>query len=110
MCAHFYRRGLGFKGHKIVEFKDVSTVKYFERPLWWWAESAPTMVGIELSRSGVKVSENLGAKAVILVAPVDTSLELNTKKTKILSFSILAVMGRAKGQLISQLISTKFTC
>ena len=40
LCAHFYRRGLGFKGHKIVEFKDVSTVKYFVQPLQWWAESA----------------------------------------------------------------------
>ena len=76
LCAHFYRRGLGFKGHKIVVFKDVSTVKYLVRLLRWWAESAPVPPGW----NRVKVSENLGAKAVIPVVSADTSLELNTKK------------------------------
>ena len=38
------------------------------RPCQWWAESAP------LGWNRVKVSENLGATAVALVAPVDTSL------------------------------------
>ena len=42
------------------------------QPLRWWAESAPHR-GYR-----VKVSENLGATAVTLVAPEDTSLMCTT--------------------------------
>ena len=38
------------------------------RPLQWWAESAP------FGGERVKVSENLGATSLALVAPVNTSL------------------------------------
>ena len=38
------------------------------RPLRWWAESAHP------GADRVKLSENLGATSVALVAPVDTSL------------------------------------
>ena len=47
---------------------DVTTGKIQVRPLRWWAKSAPHGWG------RVKVSENLGATAVVPVAPADTSL------------------------------------
>ena len=50
--------------------RDVTTGKFLVRPLQWWAESAP------LGWDRVKVSENLGATWVALVAPVVTSLQI----------------------------------
>ena len=50
--------------------RDVTTRKIKVGPRRWWAEYAPP----PSAWNGVKVSDNLGATVVVLVAPVDTSL------------------------------------
>ena len=47
---------------------DVITGNIKFQPLGWWEESTPPV------ENCVKVTENLGAAAIIPVAPVDTSL------------------------------------
>ena len=49
-------------------YRDVTTGKFLVQPLQWLAESAP------LGWDRVKVSDNLGATVVAMVAPVDISL------------------------------------
>ena len=46
--------------------RDVSTGKLMVRPQRWWAEYAPH------GWNRVKISENLGAIADVLVSPMDT--------------------------------------
>ena len=53
----------------LIDNRDVTTGKFEVQPLRWWAESASH------GWDRVKVSENLGTTAVVLVAPVDTSLD-----------------------------------
>ena len=62
---------------------------FYLRPLQWWAESAP------LGWYRVKVSENLDATAVALVAPVVTSLNGKAGKAAVLEgwAEILLIFG-----------------
>ena len=55
--------------------RNVTTAKIWVLPLQWWAKPAPPPLVANCSR--VKVSQNLGATAVALVAPMDTSLLIN---------------------------------
>ena len=57
----------------ILASRDVTAGKIEMRPLRWWAESALP------GRDRVKVTENLGATSVAPVAPVDTSLIIQSK-------------------------------